>query len=86
MSNIEKIRQLRQSTNAGFKDCSAAIEEAKGDSDTLGGLIIELVGRIPKKNERLNFHNLLFSIEASDKRKIKRVKITIQDTDSNGID
>ena len=31
MNNVEKIKQLRQSTNAGFKDCSAAIEEAKGD-------------------------------------------------------
>ena len=31
MSDIEKIKQLRQSTGAGFKDCSAAIEEAKGD-------------------------------------------------------
>jgi gliding motility-associated protein GldE len=62
------------------------LEEAKGDSDTLGGLIIELVGRIPKKNERLNFHNLLFFIEASDKRKIKRVKITIQNPDANGIE
>ena len=58
-------------------------EEAKGDSDTLGGFIIELVGRIPTKNEQLNFHNLLFSIEASDKRRIKRVKITIQNTSAN---
>ena len=31
MSNIEKIKQLRQSTGAGFKDCSAALEEAAGD-------------------------------------------------------
>ena len=31
MGDIEKIKQLRQSTGAGFKDCSAAIEEAKGD-------------------------------------------------------
>jgi CBS domain containing-hemolysin-like protein len=58
-------------------------EEYKGDSDTLGGFIIELVGRIPTKNEQLNFHNLLFSIEASDKRRIKRVKITIQNTSAN---
>ena len=31
MTNIEKIKQLRQSTGAGFKDCSTAIKEAKGD-------------------------------------------------------
>ena len=33
MNDIEKIKQLRQSTGAGFKDCSAAIQESKGDID-----------------------------------------------------
>ena len=28
MSDIEKIKQLRQSTGAGFKDCNAAIQES----------------------------------------------------------
>ena len=28
MSDIEKIKQLRQSTGAGFKDCNAAIKES----------------------------------------------------------
>ncbi len=31
MSDIEKVKQLRQSTGAGFKDCKQAIEESKGD-------------------------------------------------------
>ena len=33
MSDIEKIKQLRKSTGAGFKDCSLAVEEGKGDID-----------------------------------------------------
>ena len=33
MSNIEKVKQLRQSTGAGFKDCNAAIQESGGDLD-----------------------------------------------------
>ena len=33
MSNLEKIKQLRQSTGAGFKDCGTAIQEANGDLD-----------------------------------------------------
>ena len=28
---LEKIKKLRQSTGAGFKDCSSAIKEAEGD-------------------------------------------------------
>ncbi len=31
MSDIEKVKQLRQSTGAGFKDCKQAIEESNGD-------------------------------------------------------
>jgi len=31
MSDIVKIKQLRQSTGAGFKDCNAALKESAGD-------------------------------------------------------
>ena len=31
MSDIEKIKQLRQSTGAGFKDCNSALKESGGD-------------------------------------------------------
>ena len=52
-------------------------EDAKGEADTLAGLIIEIEGRIPAKNEKIKFKNLLFTIESADNRKIKRVKITV---------
>ena len=56
----------------------ADFEEAKGESDSLAGLIIEIEGRIPTKNEKIEFKNLIFTIESADNRKIKRVKITIE--------
>ena len=31
MSDIEKIKKLREATGAGFKDCNLAINESKGD-------------------------------------------------------
>ncbi len=55
-------------------------EDAKGEADTLAGLILEIEGRIPTKNEKIKFKNLLFTIESADNRKIKRVKITIDKT------
>jgi putative hemolysin len=54
-----------------------AFEDAKGEADTLAGFIIEVEGRIPVKNEKITFRNLIFTIESADNRKIKRVKITI---------
>ncbi len=49
-----------------------------GETDTLAGLILELEGRIPLRLEQINFKNILFTIESSDKRRIKRVKVTRQ--------
>ena len=52
-------------------------EDVKGEADTLAGLIIEIEGRIPTKNEKIKFKNLIFTIESADNRKVKRVKITV---------
>ena len=52
-------------------------EEAKGESDTLGGFIMEQAGKILRKGEYINFENLKLSIDAGDNRKIDRVKIEL---------
>ena len=31
MSDIEKVKQLREATGAGFKDCNLAVKESDGD-------------------------------------------------------
>ncbi|MEO6883533.1 MAG: gliding motility-associated protein GldE [Bacteroidia bacterium] len=58
-------------------------QDNKGESETLAGFLIELEGRIPRKNEKIFFDNILFNIESSDNRKIKRVKITLNDVISD---
>ena len=35
MSDINKVKKLRQSTGAGFKDCNSALKEANGDLEKL---------------------------------------------------
>ncbi|MBK9177184.1 MAG: gliding motility-associated protein GldE [Flavobacteriales bacterium] len=54
-------------------------EENKGDSGTLGGFVLELTGRIPKKGEQVSLRNFTFVIEASDNKRIRRVKLTMRD-------
>lgn len=54
-----------------------SFESNKGEADSLAGFILELAGKIPKKNERIHFEDYTFTIDAADKRKIKRVKITL---------
>jgi gliding motility-associated protein GldE len=50
----------------------------KGDSDSLAGLILELKGVIPSKGEIIKFAPYIFTIESSDSRKIKRIKVQIK--------
>ena len=52
-------------------------DPVKGDSDTLAGLILELEGKIPEKNDCIVYRNFVFTIEAADKRSIKRIKVAI---------
>lgn len=50
----------------------------KGDADTLAGLILELKGDIPHKDEIIKYREFTFKIEAVDKRRIKKIKVTIK--------
>ena len=50
-------------------------DEILKDADTLAGLVIEIAGKIPLKNEKINHKNFSFIIEAADKRRVKRIKL-----------
>lgn len=56
-------------------------EEFKGEADTIAGFVIEQAGRILKKNEKVDFEHFTFTIEAADKRRIKQIKVTINEVD-----
>ena len=53
MADIEKIKKLRSLSGAGFKDCSFAIEESKGDIDkAIEILRIKGISKASKKMSR----------------------------------
>ncbi len=53
MSDIEKIKLLRKSSGAGFKDCSAALKESNGDLDKAGEILrIKGIAKASKKMSR----------------------------------
>jgi len=54
MSDLDKIKKLRHSTGAGFKDCGIAIEEAKGDLDKAAEILrIKGISKASKKMSRV---------------------------------
>ena len=53
MSEIEKIKKLRQSTGAGFKDCNLALKESNGDLDKAAEILrIKGIAKASKKMSR----------------------------------
>ena len=53
MNDIEKIKQLRQSTGAGFKDCNSALKEASGDLDKAVEILrVKGIAKASKKMSR----------------------------------
>jgi gliding motility-associated protein GldE len=59
-----------------FEIDGAYFEKAKGESETLAGLIIELFGRIPSAGEEIEFENFTFKVQSVDTRRIKKVRVT----------
>lgn len=58
-------------------------EDNKGEADTLAGFVLEQVGRIPHKDQRIAFNNYEFTVESVDKRRIKRLKVALLPSDGN---
>lgn len=54
-------------------------EENKGESDTIAGFILELVGQFPSKDDVVPFGSYEFTVESVDKKRIKRLKATINE-------
>ncbi|HMN05061.1 MAG TPA: gliding motility-associated protein GldE [Flavobacteriales bacterium] len=50
-------------------------EEHKGESETLGGFVLELTGRIPQKGERVSLENYTLTVESADNKRVRRVKV-----------
>ena len=53
MSDIEKVKKLRKSTGAGFKDCNIALKESNGDLEKAAEILrVKGVAKASKKMSR----------------------------------
>ena len=58
-------------------------ENNKGEADTIGGFIVEQAGRILMNKEFIQVENCKLIVEASDKKRIKSIRVLIQEVDSS---
>ena len=57
---------------------NSIFEEKKGEAETLAGFVLEISGSFPKRGSKINFENYVFTIESLDKKRIQRIKVTIE--------
>lgn len=53
-------------------------DKVKGEADTLAGLILEIKGEIPTKDDIIKYRNFVFNITSVDNRRIKEVEVRIE--------
>lgn len=49
----------------------------RGDSDSLAGLLIEMVGKIPRQERELKYNNITFKVISVTKRRIEKINLRI---------
>jgi putative hemolysin len=52
-------------------------EEVKGESESLGGLLLEMASKLPRVGDRITFDKFHFTAVSVDNRRIKRIRIFI---------
>lgn len=52
-------------------------DKVRGESESVGGLVLELAGEFPKVNDTINSHDFDFTVMEVEKNRVRLVKVTI---------
>ena len=77
MSDIEKVKQLRKSTGAGFKDCNTALKESKGDLDKAAEILrVKGIAKASKKMSRSATEGVV--VTTGDEKKMSLIEVNCE--------
>ena len=77
MSDLEKVKQLREATGAGFKDCNLAIKESGGDLDKAVEILrVKGISKASKKMSRDAKEGVIAT--SGDENKISVIEINCE--------
>ena len=75
VSPTEYIADARLDINVFEKKFDLKFDDL--DAETVGGLFIHKLGLLPKVGDRIEINNMTLAVTAADKRKVKKIGITI---------
>ena len=77
MSDIEKVKQLRKSTGAGFKDCNTALKESNGDLHKAAEILrVKGIAKASKKMSRSATEGVV--VISGDEKKMSLIEINCE--------
>jgi elongation factor Ts len=77
MSDIEKVKQLRKSTGAGFKDCNLALKESNGDLDKAAEILrVKGIAKASKKMSRTATEGVV--VTTGDDKKMSLIEVNCE--------
>ena len=77
MSDIEKVKQLRKSTGAGFKDCNAALKESNGDLVKAAEILrVKGIAKASKKMSRSATEGVV--VISGDEKKMSLIEVNCE--------
>ncbi|MEP0367875.1 MAG: gliding motility-associated protein GldE [Cyclobacteriaceae bacterium] len=56
----------------------SVFDNVKGDSESLGGLLLEMHTKLPNAGEKVRYGSFVFTVVAVDQKRIKRVRVFIE--------
>jgi len=59
-------------------------DEIKGESESLGGLLLEINSTLPRTGEKIYFDKFVFTVVAVDQKRIKRIRVFIKEKNREG--
>ena len=54
-------------------------DEVKGESESLGGLLLEINAKLPRVGEKVKFDKFVFTVVSVDTKRIKRVRVFLKE-------
>ena len=57
----------------------SVFEKVKGESESLGGLLLEINNKLPHAGEKILFERFVFTVVSVDNRRIKRIRVFLKE-------
>ena len=77
MSDVEKVKKLREATGAGFKDCNLALKESKGDIHKAAEILrVKGIAKASKKMSRSATEGVV--VTSGDEKKMSLIEVNCE--------